>query len=129
MNTTRASLRGKLLRERRKLGRTGFRPYCDFCGGEINHATGYEMHEVIITKGEARGWEPAERELINAAENCVLLHGEPCHRPKAKYKTSRDFLTRKLLAYYGLERILRWLDSLPAGTLVEQKIHYVKETT
>lgn len=102
-------------------------PICPICNKAIVGAP--DLHEAIITKGEARGSDVD----INRLENCVLVHpggrSATCHRD-AQTKWGRDKCIIVIARNIGYDNILSWLESIRGEfktNLVDEKIRLVRE--
>jgi len=104
----RRELKYQLLRERGEITKFGFRPICPICRKAITPWDGIDMHEVLITRGDARGLSDDFYSIIFVAQNCVLVHHNKCHK-KATSKTGKRACIENLLAYEGFDLIYGWL--------------------
>ena len=84
--------------------RQGMLPLCAICNKHLS-PNGGEMHEAIITRGEAMGTKA--KSAIMVKENCVILH-PGCHR-KAHNQRNRIKCTQYLVNWCGKEAVNAWL--------------------
>jgi len=93
---------------------------CPLCG-----ASPTDMHEVILSRAEARGTR-IRRDLLFTRFNCVVL----CHKCHMQYAT----IKRKQLLFYlvdaeGKENIISWLNRIKnnfKSNIILEKIDMVK---
>lgn len=84
----------------------GYRPICAYCGHPI-YEKGYDMHEVLITRGDVHG-QPDLWEQIMVIYNCVNVHHGDCHLGAATEEGQRTCIIH-LLYFIDFELIKRWL--------------------
>ncbi len=85
-------------------------PFCDVCGARLGPQNVPDMHESIVPKRAAMGWQPKERRLlINHEYNCHLLCHGPCH--EWAHAHPREMVARKI-ARYGMDAIHEWIETL-----------------
>lgn len=83
------------------------------------------MHEVIITRREARGAGVLPNIMVR--ENCVLVH-QRCHLRANRF---RGIAVRQLIDEEGKDAIIEWLESLRPyykTGLVDEKIWLVESS-
>jgi len=105
----------------------GIHPVCCICGKPI-YNDGPDLHEVIISRGEAQGNKELQKIVTSSKFNCVLVHhSEHITEGDTKENDTKGIL--QLLEIEGLHPIIQWLRSLRAhvkGGLVDDKIRRVQ---
>lgn len=111
MNLRRDHLKGQLLNEQMAVVRNvGFRPVCPRCWEREIYSIPTDLHEGLVKKGDVQGWDEADRELINATENCVVLC-HVCHMEEGQTTEMTEwFIMYKTSLGYDL---VSWIKSLP----------------
>lgn len=86
---------------------SGERPrLCLACGKPF---AAFDMHEGIVTRRDAQGWKPTQRQMIMTELNCIPLH-HGCHLDNPP---SRDLVWEYQKGYYGTSILLEWYEGLP----------------
>jgi hypothetical protein len=98
-----------LMKSRGQLTILGWRPLCPICNIPVEFP---DMHEVIITRGQARGTRLAELGLLYVRENCVLVHPSICHVLVAPTREGQAKCIRYLLEHEGYSKIKAWLEQV-----------------
>jgi hypothetical protein len=76
--------------------------------------SGFDLHEVLITRGVVQKAPLLTRLAIHAVENCVGVHATKtiypitCHQVAQHYKEGRILATQELLKDY--DKVIEWLD-------------------
>lgn len=120
-------LKQHLMLTRAEVTEDGFCPVCPWCGDAITR-NGPDLHEAIISRGEARGNHELLDEVINSPYNCVLVHHSE-HIDEGDTRENDDKAILQLLEHYGVNVILHWLYSLKEitkGRLIDDKIRRVE---
>jgi hypothetical protein len=72
------------------------------------------MHEVIITRGKAQGWDFEKQIQIYVPWNVVLVHEGICHRTAQWSEKGKNECILDISQYFHRLTILNWLKSLEA---------------
>ena len=105
IQSKRAELRFKIYNDR---GSGLHVPVCAVCGESIRHS--FDLHEVIISRGDVAKCSEEVKLKIHCPENCVIVHPQ-CHI-MAEYDHGEVACIRNLIAHCGYENIINWLKSL-----------------
>lgn len=98
-------------------------PICPICGSPLQ--TG-EMHEAIVTRGDAQGCGFQEFLRIFVPENCVLVHPGRCHEMAQWEQVFKDRCANYIIGWQGRDSVISWLDTLSLA-IKEEKIRYVQD--
>lgn len=115
----RRELKYQLLYERGEITEYGYRPICPICNKPIAPWHGIDMHEVLITRGDARGLSDDFYSIIFVAQNCVLVHHGRCHKRAASAEGKRNCI-KNLLSYEGYKLINEWLSLMETAMNSEE---------
>ena len=127
MTTQRNVMKQHLMLTRAEITKDGIFPVCPWCGEPIIQ-DGPDLHEAIISRGEARGNARLQQEILNSPFNCVLVHHSE-HIDEGDTRENDDKAILQLLEHYGVNLILHWLYSLKTmtkGRLIDDKIRRVE---
>lgn len=99
---------------------------CGRCCVEVNPRTGFQnvlmrldLHEAIISRGDARGNKNVADMILSSPYNCVLVC-EKCNVGRiADTKHGTDKLISVLISMYGKDPIIAWLKTIPLETINE----------
>jgi hypothetical protein len=75
---------------------------------------GFDLHEVLITRGVVQKAPLLTRLAIHAVENCVGVHATKtiypitCHQVAQHYESGKVLATQELLKDY--DQVMEWLD-------------------
>jgi hypothetical protein len=116
----RGRLKVELMELRGALTTLGWKPVCPICNLPILTP---DMHEAIITRGDAMKSNLQDHPRLYVAENCVLVHPGRCHSDAAT-RRGQDLCIRNLLKYTSLERINAWLETLKCDGLLSEGAVY-----
>ena len=120
-------LKQHLMLSRARITEDGVFPVCPWCNEPIN-GNGPDLHEAIISRGEARGNKALLEEVTTSPYNCVLVHHDE-HIDEGDTRENDDKAILQLLEHYGVNLILHWLHSIrpiTKGRLVDDKIRRVE---
>ncbi len=122
LQSQRVLLKLSLVSTRTVWTRTGLKPQCGICGAPIEKSAP-DMHEVIITRREARGANVMPQIMVR--ENCTLVH-QRCHLRANRF---RGGAIERLIHEEGKDAIIEWLESLRPyykTGIVDEKISLVE---
>jgi hypothetical protein len=99
---------------------------CRFCTGPLFNSA--DMHEWLVTRGDAQGWSDEETLKIFVPCNCMLLH-PTCHQKFGASRHWLPYLAKKQVDYYGPQTFLNWINSLPwkVNSLRDERLAIVYE--
>lgn len=119
-------LKSRLIRERSVWSSAGIAPICPFCGKAIIQ-DGPDLHEAIISRGEARGNKALLEIVVRVEWNVVLVH-HSVHISEGDTRENDDLAILQLLEFYGIVRLvdeLSKLKSITKGSLIDDKIRRI----
>jgi hypothetical protein len=124
LHSYRNELKSALMKDRGQLTMMGWRPLCPICDQPVEFP---DMHEAIITRGQARGTDLAELGLLYVRQNVVLVHHGTCHI-LAAMESGRVKCIRHLLEYEYFHEIIAWLEQveLVSGGIAHDAIRRVE---
>lgn len=92
-------------------------PTCPICDKVIEG--GGDMHEALITRGQAKGAPEDEYIKIFVPVNVVILHPADCHLKAQHTDEGWELCLRQILKYHTKEDIYNWLGKLNLGIAME----------
>jgi hypothetical protein len=102
------------------------------CKTLILQTTGFEVHEVILSRGEVEGCPDYVKTNIHHHFNQVALHSQ-CHAAEGHTEEGRKICTQYLVTLYGKTKIVNWLKLIgfaggcKMALLIEEKVRYVSD--
>jgi len=100
------NLKNALLLQRR----VSFMTYrCPICGKNFKNDEPFDLHEVMITKGDVSKCSKDIREMINSPFNCVNVHSQNCHSYAQHSDFGKELCVQQILKFEGVTRVLMWL--------------------
>ena len=120
LHSYRNELKSALMKDRGQLTLMGWRPLCPVCNKPVEFP---DMHEAIITRGQARGSQLYEQGLLFVRQNCVLVHHGVCHI-KAAMASGQVKCIRHLFVHEHFHEIMAWLEQveLVSGGIAHEAI-------
>jgi len=124
---TRNEFKANLIEERREWTNEGIAPRCPWCRKGITN-DGPDLHEVIISRGEAQGNKPLQKIIMQSRWNCVLVHHSVHITEGDTYDNDTKGILQ-LLEIEGFTSIIRGLLSVKPiikGRWIDAKIRRVQ---
>lgn len=100
---------------------------CPVCNLPIT--SGFDVHEVFVTRGHVRGCPPEVQKLIHSAINQAALHPGQCHQDAQFTDAGKRACAVMIVKKEGAIRVIRWLrllGTVMTTTTVNEEIRYVE---
>jgi hypothetical protein len=102
---------------------------CAACDEPILNSDGFDMNEVLITRGDVSGNDHLKKAIM-VPENCVLVHHGQCHVNVAHTTDGQRRCIRHLIKHESYDRIMYWLQIIDidmTGRQAQDATRLVKE--